>query len=347
MGEHLVMGAQDAAFARLVHERVLNTLNLVILGVADRAAMVTTVRWMEEPSLGASVPHWDDVQELVAAAVARSGVAGVVMDVPQGLDVRVGERPAAAISDAIVEALRNAARHADATKIQVQLESSDEALHVTIEDDGRGFHEAVIPRFGLSVGICEAMAGIGGRAEVSSVLDRGTRVLLCLSKNVPAGRADAQHIDGRLAEQWPEVADASRRLLAQLIRGEIALFDERTAERARIEDGRLRAWLDCHRMDSWMAREVFRCVSRLADQGRYVPTVMTGRGGIEVPIDADFMALLKDAKTITLTIESEREELSAVVDAITSDLPSWGALLHVERASISDGLALVRVHRGS
>lgn len=245
MREHLVMGAQDAAFARLVHERVLNTLNLVILGVADRAAMVTTVRWMEEPSLGATGPHWDDLQELVAAAVRRSGVTGVVVDVPQGLDVRVDERQAAAISDAIVEALRNAARHADATKIQVHLESSDEALRVTIEDDGRGFQEAVTPRFGLSTGICDAMSGIGGRAEVSSVPDRGTRVLLWLPKDAPAGRADAQHVDGMLAAQWPEVAAGSRRLLAQLIGGEIDLFDEWTAERARIEDGRIRSWLDC------------------------------------------------------------------------------------------------------
>lgn len=347
MREHLVMGAQDAAFARLVHERVLNTLNLVILGVADRAAMVTTVRCMQEPSLGASVPHWDDVQELVAAAVARSGVAGVVMDVPQGLDVRVGERPAAAISDAIVEALRNADRHAEATKIRVKLESSDEGLHVTIEDDGRGFQEAVFPRFGLSAGIFEAMSGIGGRSEVSSVPDGGTRVQLWLPIDVPAGRAGAQHVAGQLAAQWPEVAAGARRLLQQLIHGDIDIFDGRTSERARIEDGRLRAWLDCHRMDSWMAREVFRCVSKLADQGRCVPTVMTGRGGIEDPIEADFMALLKDAKTITLTIESDREELSAVVDAIPSDLPGWGELLHVERASISDGLALVRVHRGS
>lgn len=78
------------------------------------------------------------------------------------------------------EAMVNAAQHAEAKKIGVQVGRRDDHYFVTVEDDGKGFdtsQPAPEGHFGLQ--IMQARAShIGGRVEFQSELGRGARVTL-------------------------------------------------------------------------------------------------------------------------------------------------------------------------
>ena len=96
------------------------------------------------------------------------------------LEVRV-EREVLRIAQ---EALQNVLRHAQATETSVNLHYSDEALLLTIEDNGVGFHmnEAAQREghFGM-IGMRERAAAIDGTFEVRSAVGEGTKVSLRVS----------------------------------------------------------------------------------------------------------------------------------------------------------------------
>ncbi|GAB4461711.1 MAG: hypothetical protein Kow0070_19690 [Anaerolineales bacterium] len=84
------------------------------------------------------------------------------------------------IHNVVREALVNAARHANAKRVSVQVGKEGENYFVTIEDDGKGFDTSQPEpsgHFGLRVMQARA-AHIGGRLEIESERGRGTRVRL-------------------------------------------------------------------------------------------------------------------------------------------------------------------------
>lgn len=342
------MSRQDAAFARIIHERVLNALQVIALGQTPPGLVAGILEWIDDPSTGHAGANPDGLIELVERAVRRSGVGGVAVAIAPDLQIRcvaVG----AALVDAIVEALRNADRHAAASRVEVRTERIDGRLRVVIADDGIGFAQGSAARLGLSVGIHEAMAGVGGRAEVLSAAGRGTTVLLWLPHHESDRAGGAEGVEGGLEvgleEQWPEVAAGARTLLARLASGEIVAAAPEVVEGARIEAGRIRTWLDCQRVDSWMVREVWRCVSRAADDGRYLRAAISGEGGIGEPPEVDFMPILKNARSVTVTLGVDCEELLALVDS--SEVVNWkpDPRVQVQTVSELDGVLLVRMRR--
>jgi PAS domain S-box-containing protein len=81
------------------------------------------------------------------------------------------------------EALTNAARHAKAASVSVQLERSRERILLTIIDDGVGFDvdqlrkgASAVVALGLR-GMEERAVAVGGHIEIDSGLERGTRIL--------------------------------------------------------------------------------------------------------------------------------------------------------------------------
>jgi two-component system, NarL family, sensor histidine kinase UhpB len=113
-------------------------------------------------------------------------------------DVRVRARtePVAGLLDAtaelaiyriVQEALANAAKHAGATQVDVELSRRNGALYASVHDDGRGFDLDAAMRHGAIglFGMQERAAYIGGAVAIDSRPGAGTRVEI----SIPLGEA--------------------------------------------------------------------------------------------------------------------------------------------------------------
>jgi signal transduction histidine kinase len=85
---------------------------------------------------------------------------------------------------AVQEAIQNVARHSGAETVLIQIEEHDGALHIEVEDDGRGFDPGSVAQpapsgrgLGL-LGMRERLSLLGGAAQVISSPGAGTRVVL-------------------------------------------------------------------------------------------------------------------------------------------------------------------------
>lgn len=76
------------------------------------------------------------------------------------------------------ELLTNVARHAEATRIDVDVRVDDGALVVLVEDNGKGIDEAAAyrPKSLGFLGMRERVLPFGGKIEITGVRDRGTKV---------------------------------------------------------------------------------------------------------------------------------------------------------------------------
>jgi two-component system sensor histidine kinase DegS len=101
----------------------------------------------------------------------------------QGIDGRLPTHYEVAIFRFIQEALNNVAKHANATQIRVLIETSGESIHVSIEDDGSGFHIAEVlsdqsgrRNLGIATLRQQAETLLRGEFGIESTAGRGTRV---------------------------------------------------------------------------------------------------------------------------------------------------------------------------
>ncbi|MET9773669.1 sensor histidine kinase [Streptomyces sp. NPDC006367] len=84
------------------------------------------------------------------------------------------------------ESLTNAARHADAERLEVSLDHADGAVVLTITDDGRGIEAA---REGAGIrGMRERALLIGAALDITSAPGAGTRIRLTAPVPAPAPR---------------------------------------------------------------------------------------------------------------------------------------------------------------
>jgi hypothetical protein len=305
------MDRADSAFARLVHERVLNTLHLIIIGQSGAEVLHSTGAWIDEPDERSAHAPARGLAEAIRDAVLRSGVTGVEIDFLEGADGLISRAIGEALSAAIVEALRNAQRHAQASGLSVQARRDADWVHVEVRDDGRGFDADANPRLGLALGINDALESVAGTAQIRSDARRGTVVLLSVPAASPQTGTD--FADGHLIREWPRVSEGARRLIADLVDGHIDLQSPDVTDRARLEDCRIRTWLDCNRVDSWMARQVASVVGQAADHGRRVTATISGRAGISRALDFDLAVALADAEAFMLTVDPDHEELLVIV----------------------------------
>jgi signal transduction histidine kinase len=94
-------------------------------------------------------------------------------------DLSLSDEAAIGLYRICQEALSNALRHAEATRATVTLSHEDDEITLTITDDGGGFSPLQLQgqtgSFGL-LGMAERAEGLGGRLEIESSPDSGTRV---------------------------------------------------------------------------------------------------------------------------------------------------------------------------
>ena len=99
--------------------------------------------------------------------------------ISSGMEQRLEPYLEVMIFRAIQELLGNAARHSQATQVKVQIDSSDTAVRVSVEDNGRGFDvESIGEKGGMGLKVIrDRVEMLGGRIEVHSVIGQGTHIL--------------------------------------------------------------------------------------------------------------------------------------------------------------------------
>jgi two-component system sensor histidine kinase UhpB len=118
------------------------------------------------PALEGQVRRFGD-QHGIQASLRTIGEPSAVGDDQQLVVYRVAQ-----------EALANVARHAEASRVDLDLSASDSGVDLCIRDNGRGF-DATLPPSGLGLnGMAERARLVGGELSVYSSAGRGTTVTL-------------------------------------------------------------------------------------------------------------------------------------------------------------------------
>jgi signal transduction histidine kinase len=169
-----------------LHDTVLQELEMLAAGAyadePDPVAMAAADRLrrvIEGEAPPAAGPLVDEIHALVERERGRG-------ELEVGLRVGKLEPPwagldAEPLSDALAEALRNVAKHAGATAVDVSCEIAAGVATVIVTDDGRGFDATQIAhRGGLRHSIIGRLEHEGGRVTVDSGPGRGTRLVLQL-----------------------------------------------------------------------------------------------------------------------------------------------------------------------
>ncbi len=128
---------------------------------------------MRPPALE-GVCFQDAIAALADAYTTRLGIA-VTTTIAS---VEIGANAEHALLRVIQEALNNAARHANATLIQLELVSQGEMAFLSLTDNGQGFDlSEANPTYGLGLRLMQERVGeLGGHFSLQSAPDQGTRI---------------------------------------------------------------------------------------------------------------------------------------------------------------------------
>ncbi len=116
----------------------------------------------------------------------------------------------------IQEALTNAGKHAQASRVEVAFSVTDDQVQVSIADDGVGFTARPSPpsstHFGLTI-MRERAEQVGGQLEIQSAAGEGTRVVVTVPRLKAAQADEIQGLRVLLADDHPLFLDGLRNLL--------------------------------------------------------------------------------------------------------------------------------------
>jgi signal transduction histidine kinase len=112
------------------------------------------------------------------------GLTGIDYELVDRVGTGPSPQAAAVLYRIAVEALRNVARHAHASRVRVELQSTDGRVEVTVADDGVGFRPSPPRRghFGLSI-MTERAELAGGAISIDSRPGAGSTLVFW----IPAG----------------------------------------------------------------------------------------------------------------------------------------------------------------
>jgi len=88
-----------------------------------------------------------------------------------------------AVYFAILEALQNTAKYAEASRATVRLTARNGDLRFEVSDDGRGFDPATITRGAGLAGIADRIDTIGGTTTITSTPGHGTAITATIPIN--------------------------------------------------------------------------------------------------------------------------------------------------------------------
>ncbi|MDQ2711479.1 MAG: MCP four helix bundle domain-containing protein [Acidobacteriota bacterium] len=205
-----VQETERRALSRELHDEVGQALSALLLALGNVAAMISpdenpearnqlldtrrvaekTVAVVRDMSLLLRPSMLDDLGlipalEWQAREVSRTNNLRVTVQadsVPEDLP----DEQRTCIYRVVQEALRNVTRHAKAKHIQIRLSQDDEALRLTIQDDGQGFIPARERGVGL-LGMEERVKRLDGSFQVQSQPGNGTVIHVELPRLVLSG----------------------------------------------------------------------------------------------------------------------------------------------------------------
>ena len=183
---------------RRLHDTTLQTLEYIanagmlgagadlerVMRLAAREA--TELRYLLE---GVIADDPKGLEATLRAVVAEAaGLADHRIELALGpLDGSLAPLAAVEVGGAVREALTNARKHAEATRVTVYAEEADGRALVTIADDGRGVDLARARQgLGLAHSIRARCERLDGHAEVTSAPGRGFRVALHIGAHAEA-----------------------------------------------------------------------------------------------------------------------------------------------------------------
>ena len=202
-----IVAASDETRRRIernLHDGVqqrLVALGLSLKAVRDQPAVPDSVRAVIdefERDLDAVVEeirHFS--QGLHPALLSRAGLGPSLRELvrrsplPVAMDVNANPRPPEPIESAVYyvvsEALANATKHSQASKVSVSVSRDDDGMHATIADDGIG--GAAIPGSSGLIGLLDRIEALGGSLTLDSPHGEGTTISIELPLRGPPTNA--------------------------------------------------------------------------------------------------------------------------------------------------------------
>ena len=151
-------------------DRIINSVRRIASGLRPEV--------LDEIGLAAAI-EWQ------AREFSRRTGIRCVLDVSPGFTDPDKQR-STALFRIFQELLTNVARHANATRVSVQLVEEQDSLHLKVEDNGRGIQEQEFesPRSLGFLGLRERVLAFGGSIDVRGQQDKGTAVAVTIPLQV-------------------------------------------------------------------------------------------------------------------------------------------------------------------
>jgi PAS domain S-box-containing protein len=165
--------------------RLLDKVNAVAALIDDTVKTVRRIATELRPSILDDVGLLAAVEWLAQDFQKRTGIPVHVEANTD--DLNLGPDRSIAIYRAVQESLTNVARHAEATRVDIEIEDGQDFLSVSVRDNGRGLDEGRLARtksLGLA-GMRERVRAVGGEVEIRGRPGEGTQVTI----HLPTGRA--------------------------------------------------------------------------------------------------------------------------------------------------------------
>lgn len=112
--------------------------------------------------------------------IGTSGFTGVTLNC-SGEEREIDAKKKLILLRMIQECLQNSIKHAEATRLCVNFNYTDEHLRIEITDNGRGFNQEILQMANSGIGlknILKRAAIIGGEAKINSIIDGGTTITI-------------------------------------------------------------------------------------------------------------------------------------------------------------------------
>jgi signal transduction histidine kinase len=194
----------NSRLARKLHESVLNTFS-AIQKIRD-VKQLNELREYAKQDLHSLDMIKNQIRamplpDLINESLLRSDLSNVVLEISPDCEIEVSAQTLPALQDSLIEAFRNIARHANATRVQVLWKCKSEFIELHVIDDGDGFNleDKDEKKYGLHVIKNKALADLGHEVVIGSTPGIGTHIEWRLIE-LKTIKNPGENID-----EWPKV----------------------------------------------------------------------------------------------------------------------------------------------